>query len=507
MEPLVERTAEELRPIRVGDVLAGRYLIDGILGRNEKTRIFAARNTDTGQPVALKVLEPIHPADDQGIERFLAEARGIASLLHPNSIRIYDFGRDEQSRPYLAMELLFGLSLRDELRKRASEIRAFSEREAAEIGIAVTKSLAEAHAARLVHGHLSPDTIFLHRPPREEPIVKVLDFGMARDRGASYLSPEQAQGRALDARSDLFTLGVVLLQLAMGTAEPERNLEEATMLSERFLDLVRHAIETDPADRYSDADAMRAALEGFLNGSPRALAGPDIAPPTVTMSKVTELVEDENWDAATALDELEPETTIQEPPNVLLLIPQVPELLGDSLSEPQPTTDRARPPLRPPSETPVERKPPPPPPPPSGIGPDPTFSPPTATHVKPPRERQSDLAFVAAALVVLALALAMARVIVRVQSQPLQATAPIEATTDRAPTRSAPSRSAPPPVPAPVKVPPSPPAQKASPTTPREVAPEPAKEEAQKTKKRAPEPVRKKRPPRAKDDAILDVRM
>jgi serine/threonine-protein kinase len=296
LQGAVRSDADRVKP---GTVVAERYQVTGILGKGGFGAVFKARHAGTGQDVALKVLSGGEADDQVALKRFFHEARVTAGLKHPNTIKVFDFGQDDDGIVYLAMELLVGEPLAAQLRSRIGRGVAYSEREACEIGIAVLRSLGEAHAAGLVHRDLKPDNIFLHRVgDDDQPIPKVLDFGIAKMHGMSltggdqvlgtpaYMSPEQVRGQRLDARSDLYSLGIVLFQLVAGTLPFKGETPVSTIYmhleaevpdlrqlarqrpSEAFIAVVNRALSKRPDERFQSAKDMREALQSVLQHAP-----------------------------------------------------------------------------------------------------------------------------------------------------------------------------------------------------------------------------------------------
>jgi serine/threonine-protein kinase len=297
--------------LEVGSVLAGRYLIQRVIGRGGYGSVYEARHTGTGQGVAIKTLASNLEAEELALRRFFQEARVTAGLKHPNTIRVFDFGQDESGLVYLAMELLSGMTLKQALKDRIKDDRVFSEKEAIEIGIAVTRSLGEAHAAGLVHRDLKPDNIFLHEVKGDDPIIKVLDFGIVKLANSSltlgsdsgipgtpaYMSPEQVTSKEIDGRSDLYSLAIVLYSLVTGTVPfrgqdvmqtlwqhvhekpPDLKRQARTSISDAFAKVIHRGLEKDPQNRPQDAREMRRLLVSCLGDPSRvsALAGADIS--------------------------------------------------------------------------------------------------------------------------------------------------------------------------------------------------------------------------------------
>jgi len=198
--------------------------------------VFRAHDTRLRRTVAIKMLGRHMPADTAMRERFQREARAASALNHPNICTVHDIGESEDGRPYLVMEYLEGQTLRERLAQGPLEIR-----ELLEIAIQIADALDAAHSARIVHRDIKPANIFLTN--RDQ--IKVMDFGIAKILDAAvaetvasptsidtaftltepgsavgtiaYMSPEQARGEELDARTDLFSFGVMLYEMATGT--------------------------------------------------------------------------------------------------------------------------------------------------------------------------------------------------------------------------------------------------------------------------------------------------
>ena len=214
----------------IGRIFDSRYQITEQIGRGGMGAVYKAVHLSMNQVVALKVLGKEMSADDKQVQRFYHEARASSRLKHPNTIKVFDFGRAEEGQLYLAMEYLEGQTLTQLLRRET----AFPVTRAIKIARQITKSLAEAHMNGLVHRDLKPDNVFITHIHGEEDFVKVLDFGIAKFLEGNpeherltqaglvcgtplYISPEQALGRSLDGRSDLYSLGVILFEMVSGS--------------------------------------------------------------------------------------------------------------------------------------------------------------------------------------------------------------------------------------------------------------------------------------------------
>lgn len=281
----------------LGQVLVGRYEVREPIGQGGYGRVYRARHLGTGQDIALKILR-VPPEEDASfaVQRFFLEARATSGLTHPNTVRVFDFGQDDEGRVFLAMELLAGRTLREELRVRKGRGTRFSDAEVVQIGVAITKSLSEAHEHGLVHRDLKPDNIFLHRVAGDDPVVKVLDFGIAKlgtghrhtlssDTSVpgtpAYMAPEHALNQAVDGRTDLYALGVVLYQLItlelpyqapsdpqtlyMHAYEAVPDPRQQVAVAAGLAEVVMKAMQKRPEARFDDAVSMRTALAGALS--------------------------------------------------------------------------------------------------------------------------------------------------------------------------------------------------------------------------------------------------
>jgi serine/threonine protein kinase len=265
--PALHLVAEWLARDEEAEAVSGRigaYEIVSLIGRGGMGEVYLARDTRLGRKVAVKLLRPALTSNADAVRRFEQEARAASSLNHPNIITIYEIG-DLLERRFLAMEFVEGQSLAAMI-GRPAPVSSLTR-----IGTQLARALAVAHAALIVHRDIKPENIMV----REDGYVKVLDFGLARlapvptaprtrETGTSpslilgtprYMSPEQARGEMATTASDVFSLGVVLYELATGTHPFESPSTLGTL----------HAITShptpDPAQHVPD---MPAGLERLL---------------------------------------------------------------------------------------------------------------------------------------------------------------------------------------------------------------------------------------------------
>src|SRR5438067_4076783 len=260
------------------ETIAGRYRLVALLGRGGMSEVWAADDLELGRRVALKLLAP-----DADRARFDREARAAASLAHPNITQLYDYGEAE-GRPYMVLEYLPGGSLED----RLEEGTPLPDADAAHIATEMAAGLAHAHARGLVHRDLKPANVLFDAEDR----AKIADFGIARmgnsgtltEAGtvlgtASYISPEQAAGRAAGPPSDVYSFGVILFRMltgrlpfvstnAMELVRMHRDDPPATVheirpdAPARLESIATAALAKDPAERPPDGAALLAELRG-----------------------------------------------------------------------------------------------------------------------------------------------------------------------------------------------------------------------------------------------------
>jgi eukaryotic-like serine/threonine-protein kinase len=278
--------ATNLEDRLVGKLFDGRYRIERKLGSGGMAEVYLAEDEELGRKVALKILNERHARDEQFVERFKREARNAASLSHPHIVRIYDRGQFDETY-YIAMEYLDGPTLKELLVRKGPTPPLTAIKFAREI----LSALAEAHRHDIVHRDIKPHNVIVSPDWN----VKVTDFGIARS-GASqmteagsivgtaqYLSPEQARGKPVDQRSDLYSVGIVLYEMLTGTVPftgdaaveiamkhlsniPEPPSTRREGISPDLDAVVMRALAKDPEQRYASADEMDADLARVARG-------------------------------------------------------------------------------------------------------------------------------------------------------------------------------------------------------------------------------------------------
>ncbi|OFX19578.1 MAG: hypothetical protein A2V77_10440 [Anaeromyxobacter sp. RBG_16_69_14] len=289
--PIVPEQKGEPDPF-IGQTFRGTYFIQQKVGGGGMGQVYKALHVTLDVPVALKILNKALLADPTVVQRFHREARAASRLRHPNVISVTDFGQTDDGTLFMAMEFVAGKSLG----RLIAEEFPISEKRVVNIGAQILSALAEAHANQILHRDLKPENVMLE-PRRDEPdSVKVLDFGIAKIQmpgdGArtltqkglvcgtpGYMSPEQWSDEELDARSDLYSVGVILYEMLTGKLPFEAQTpmemvrkhltERAAPPSARCPDhavspdleaLVMRAISADRDGRPASAEDMRADL-------------------------------------------------------------------------------------------------------------------------------------------------------------------------------------------------------------------------------------------------------
>src|SRR5690242_18940205 len=273
-------------PSQAGDLIAGRYELEELVGSGGMSDVFRARDNQLDRRVAIKILHGRYAGDPEYLERFRTEARSVARLSHPNIVTVIDRG-DDDGRQYIVFEHVDGENLK-ELVVRTGRLPV---RRAVELALAVADGLSFAHDHGLVHRDVKPQNVLVSR----EGEVKVTDFGIARslhmEHGVTqtgtvlgtgeYLAPEQASGKPVSPATDVYSLGVVLRELLADDVpfdgenvvavalchvnEPPPPLRERQPdVSPRLDAAVQRALAKDPARRFPSMNAFAKELRACL---------------------------------------------------------------------------------------------------------------------------------------------------------------------------------------------------------------------------------------------------
>jgi tRNA A-37 threonylcarbamoyl transferase component Bud32 len=299
-------TAQQFRDPLVGRVIDDRYEILARIGEGGMGVVYKARQTSIDRMVAIKMLNQQMAQDPNWVQRFYNEAKACSQLQHPNTIRMFEFGQTRDGQLFMAMEFLDGQSLRDAIAQGPMHPARVIE-----ILIQCCASLAEAHAIGIIHRDIKPDNVFLLSMPGSPDFVKVLDFSVAKllqdnermrtQAGVvfgtpQYMSPEQGRGLPLDARSDLYALGILAYEMLTG--QVPFNHENPMLVLQMHMrqplpplpahvppavqTAVSRALEKDPNSRFQSAGDMMQHCQQIvaqLGVGGRQMGGPQMGGP------------------------------------------------------------------------------------------------------------------------------------------------------------------------------------------------------------------------------------
>ncbi len=249
-------------------------------------RVFYAIDTTLDRPVAIKVIHPHLANNPKIIERFRQEAKSAARLNHNGIVHVYEFGQNEKGTPYFVMEYVEGVSLKQFLRRRGS----FHVREALRVTLSLVKALEYAHKQNVIHRDIKPANVLVTR----DGSIKILDFGLARiltsdsdDRSIigspHYMSPEQGKGEDNDHRSDIYSLGITLYHMLMGTVpyiskdpleiikmhinDPIPEPDSLKSISNgRLMEMLKKMLAKQPEERFQNYSELRKSIQKLLHG-------------------------------------------------------------------------------------------------------------------------------------------------------------------------------------------------------------------------------------------------
>ena len=286
-------------PIQLGEVIAGKYRVDQVLGQGGMAVVLAGTHVELDAPIAIKVLLPSRAGNQDAVKRFLTEARAAAKLKSANVARIHDVGvlarREGPALPFIVMERLDGV----DLATLAAQQKKLPVEEAVDYIRQACIGLAEAHALHIIHRDVKPANLFLTKTREGAPLVKVLDFGISKTLASAdtkekraitsdqevmgspgFMSPEQVKNaKDVDARTDIWSLGIVLHELVSGK-EAMRGDEiheifasilhgQPTPLEDDVPEdvqaIILRCLEKDPSRRYQTINDLAEALANAID--------------------------------------------------------------------------------------------------------------------------------------------------------------------------------------------------------------------------------------------------
>jgi serine/threonine-protein kinase len=284
----------------IGRVVNDRFKIAALIARGGMGKVYRAEQAPLGRLCALKILNPNYAGDSdpEFHRRFFLEASIASKLTHPNTVTIFDYGRTDDDIYYMAMEYLEGVTLHKALRQSGP----FSEERASHVARQICRALREAHSFSVIHRDLKPANIFLTEHGDEKDFVKVLDFGLVKAIGENkgedltqtglfmgspkYMAPEQIRGDRVDARTDIYALGVIMYEMLTGKVPfdrpnsvnilmahvneevpPMRVMLPTIQISLSLEETVLRCMSKDPDQRFSSMDEVLAALKRTTGGA------------------------------------------------------------------------------------------------------------------------------------------------------------------------------------------------------------------------------------------------
>jgi serine/threonine protein kinase len=296
-------------PVRAGQVVDRKYRVDGVLGAGGMGIVVSAMHLALDEPVALKFMTHADGRGDATSRaRFLREAKAARKLTSAHVARVFDVGQLPSGEPYIVMELLKG----DDLARHLRVHGRLSAADTVKYVLQVCDAIREAHALGIIHRDLKPQNLFLTERPGSNPIIKVLDFGIAKSLETTapdgaltasqgvvgspvYMSPEQLRAsKHVDERTDIWSLGVIMFELLSGkvpfvgdsvvelgmrimTVPAPSLIELRAELPAGLADIVQRCLEKEPEKRFQTIDTLAGALKAYAEVSLRSLPASDVS--------------------------------------------------------------------------------------------------------------------------------------------------------------------------------------------------------------------------------------
>jgi serine/threonine-protein kinase len=310
----------------VGKTIGDRYEVQDLLGQGGTSIVYRAYQTQLRRMVAIKMLKAHLVIDEESKRRFEQEARAVSCLTHPNVISVFDVGVSRHSEPYIVMEYLNGTPLSDLIAKQGK----LEAPEAVHIFSQCCAALAHAHQKEVIHRDVKPSNIMLLDSEEDPYVVKILDFGLAKLHSLTgefqrltktgevfgspvYMSPEQCTGKKLDARTDIYSMGVVMYETLIGRP-PFKDRDSIQIIRRQIKETPRalHAIAPDvkipaaleaivfrclaksPEERFASMEELKCALDALqmeparrklVVAADKSLTGPEALPPSAAPAK------------------------------------------------------------------------------------------------------------------------------------------------------------------------------------------------------------------------------
>ncbi len=362
-----DRTAPMLALVS-GTVVARKFALIRQVAAGSMGTVFEAHDTLVDRVVALKLMHPHLNSNPDIVARFIREAQAAARIRHPNVVAVLEMGQRRDGTFFIVQEMLLGRTLHEYIQ----ECGKLNPADALSIALPIMGGLAAAHASRIVHRDVKPENIILWHAPSGERVPKLIDFGVAKfpvDNSKQqfqathfgtllgtphYMSPEQSYGRVIDARTDIWAMGVVLFEMLAGKLPfPSESYEEVLYHirtqsplpienvvpeAEMFGPIIARALQRAPDARFSSMQQMREALEGLRLSAPHVSSAPEsrgLSDLAITLpAAVREAVEEIALEDA----DIEP-ASLDEPPTLRAPSPSLTEEAAKTLQWMQPKSE------------------------------------------------------------------------------------------------------------------------------------------------------------------------